>query len=628
MRENARMGKKSFKKAATQKRTVGNEPEMNLSAFYSGPDDPAFAADVQAATDMADSLAARYKGRIATLDAETLAGAIEEYDAFQALAGKFSSYAYLYKAKDAVKYSSFFEKTMKSLTEIGNRSVFFGLEIAQTPAAGLEAKMATSPRLAKYRVFLEGAVKSQPHVLSEAEERLSLTKDMTGQDSWVRLYDKLIPSLEFKVGKEKMSMGQTLDRMSNPDRKERRRAYEALKKGYAPHEVTLTHITNTLLLDKMQDDQMRRYPHAVASRNLSNDIDDSMVESLNNAVKAAYPRISHRYYEIKRQMLGLKKLAYYDRNAPLSTGAEDRIGYDEAKQIVLESFNKFSGTAGKIADMFFRNDWIDARTTKGKNEGAFSHSMTVLKHPVIFINYDGSRRDVATLAHEMGHGIHQYLAAQHTKSELLSNTPLTLAETASVFGEMLAFENILAKETDHGKRKLMLAGKIDDMINTVIRQIAFFNFEKDLHQAYRTQGELTGKEIGDIFVRNQKEALGPAFDLESDMGALYNGVSHFKHTPFYVYAYSFADCVVNSLYKIYRDTDDKEAFVDKYQKMLERGGSVSPDKALMEFGIDLRDPGFWDGGMQMIEEMIDRLEKEIALEKAPKAKKSHAPTAP
>jgi oligoendopeptidase F len=354
-------------------------------------------------------------------------------------------------------------------------------------------------------------------------------------------------------------------------------------------------------------------PNPVEGMNMYNNIDNDIVDAMNGAVNRSYPRIAHRYYEFLRQSLGLEKLKGWDRNAPLQAREESKISYGNAKKIVLAAYRSFSPRMADIAQKFFDNNWIDARVTPDKQSGAFSSPNSIDTHPVVLLNYLGTPRDVATMAHELGHGVHQYLAAKKLQSEMASNTPLTVAETASVFGERITFESLLALETDPENRIDLLAGKINDMINTVMRQNAFFNFEKKLHATRKEAGrDLEAKEINQIYLDTQKEMLGDAFDLDVKYGLEWSYIPHFIDSPYYVYAYPFGECFVNSLYRKYQEAEDKQEFAEKYIRMLESGGTKSAEELVKEFDLDLRDPSFWDGGMKAIEELMDRLEQEVA----------------
>lgn len=611
----------SARKSVPQEIKIGEEPALDLSAYYNGPQDPRIEADLQKAAAMTAAFVAQYKGKIASLSAPELLTCIRESEAIGALSGLSGSYASILRAKNAELHGGFAEKIDEKLSDMSNQLVFMSLELAAIEPAQIKQKMQDHPPLAIYRTYLESATRSKPHQLSETEEKLSTVKNLSGRDAWVSLYDQLMPSLRFPLKGKSLSEGEILEVMyHDPDRKVRAAAYKSFTKGLKDNMVVLAHITNTLALDKAKDDEMRKFPTVVSARNLSNNIDDSIVEALNNAVVSAYPRTAHRFYEIKRKYLGLQNLKPYDRNVSLLDAPEDPIRWDQARRIVIDSYAEFSPELAQIADMFFEKNWIDGRVTPGKDSGAFSHPMVVDRHPVVFINWRGTRRDVAVLAHELGHAAHQWLAGQNLKSDILADTPLTLAETASIFGEKLVFERLLAAEKDPQQRIAMLAGKIDDGINSIIRQIAFFNFEKELHTKRRADGRLKPEEIGDIFMKTQTDALGPAFALDEDYKTMWSYIPHFIHTPFYVYAYAFGECMVNSLYEVYKAEPDKDAFVKKYTQLLKDGGSKDQTEAVKPFGLDLTDPAFWDKGMKSLEEMIDRLDAEIKLAKKPAAK--------
>ena len=600
---------------------IGQEPELDLSAFYSGPQDPRIDEDLKRAENLHQAFADKYRGKIAALDAPGLAACIRDMEEIGALSGLISSYAYILKAKDSGKHGASVKRVDEALTDMGNKLTFYGLELAALEPATLKAQMAQHAPLADYRVYLESVTRSRPHQLSEAEETLSTIKNLTGRDAWVDLFDQLMPTIKFPYRGKNLNEVQILELMlDDPDRGVRAEAYKGFVQGLKDNMVVLAHITNTLALDKAKSDELRKYPTVVSARNLSNNIDDKIVDALNDAVVAAYPRTAHRFYDIKRKYLGLRTLKPYDRNAPMLSVKEEPVTWDEARKIVIDGYSRFSPDLAKLADMFFEKNWIDGRATKGKDSGAFSHPMVVERHPIVFMNWRGTRRDVATLAHELGHAVHQWLAGRNLKSNILADTPLTLAETASIFGEKLVFERLLAQEKDPQQRISMLAGKIDDSINSIIRQVAFFNFEKELHTARRTQGQLTPDQIGDIFLKTQKDALGPAFTYDADFKNLWAYIPHFIHTPFYVYAYAFGECMVNSLYEVYKTDPDKDSFVQKYTQLLKDGGSKDQTDAVKPFGLDLADPAFWDKGMKSLEDMIDRLETEIRLAKKPAAR--------
>jgi oligoendopeptidase F len=447
------------------------------------------------------------------------------------------------------------------------------------------------------RVFL-------PHQLSDELEKLLLEKDVTGPAAWSRLFDETTAGMRLNVNGEELTLSAALNKLSDADRAVREAAGKAVGEAMGRNTKLFSLITNTLAKDKEIDDDWRHYPNPAAFRNRANMVEDAVVEALNTAVKSSYARLAHRYYTMKAQWLGLEKLEYWDRNAPLP-GDEDRaISWDEAKAVVLGAYGAFNPALAETIKPFFDKNWIDAAPRPGKSGGAFSHATVPSAHPYVLMNFHGRTRDVMTLAHELGHGAHQVLAAK--QGYLMSSTPLTLAETASVFGEMLTFRSLLNAETDKQRKRIMLAGKVEDMLNTVVRQIAFYNFEMRVHEE-RRQGELLPERIGEIWLEVQTESLGPAFHFAEEYRHFWAYVPHFIHTPFYVYAYAFGDCLVNALYAVYQDTPDKDVFRAQYNAMLAAGGTKRHQELLAPFGLNAADPQFWQKGLDIIAGFIDEL---------------------
>jgi oligoendopeptidase F len=435
-------------------------------------------------------------------------------------------------------------------------------------------------------------------------ERMLHELDVTGRASWVRLFDETMADLRFPYDGGEKTTTEIFDLMSDTDRDVRAAAAKSISAVLEKNLRLFSLITNTLAKDKAIDDNWRDYKRPVSARNLSNAVEDEVVDALSTAVQGSYERISHRYYRIKADWLGLDKLKHWDRNAPLPADDDRKIAWDEAKDTVLTAYADFSPELSSIGKRFFDGGWIDAPARAGKAGGAFAHPTVPSAHPYILLNYQGRVRDVMTLAHELGHGVHQVLAGP--RGNLMANTPLTLAETASVFGEMLTFQSMLKKTTDPVKRKIMLAGKIEDMINTVVRQIAFYEFERRVHDE-RKQGEISGNRICEIWMDVQRESLGPAFDFTEDYRTYWSYIPHFIHSPFYVYAYAFGDCLVNALYDLFEQGHPK--FQDKYLEMLSAGGTLRHKELLAPFGLDASDPAFWNRGLAVIERMIDQLEE-------------------
>jgi len=425
-----------------------------------------------------------------------------------------------------------------------------------------------------------------------------------GCTAWVRLFDETLAGIQFVVNYKKLSSGEVLTRMSDKNPSIRRDAAKAFGKGLKENIRLFSLITNTLAKDKEIDDRWRGLPHPVSSRNLQNQVEDEVVSALRDAVRKSYPTLSHRYYKLKAQWLGLDTLEYWDRNAPLPEADEKYVSWDEAKNIVLSAYREFDSRLGQVATEFFDNPWIDAKPRQGKEPGAFSHPTVPSVHPYILMNYHGKFRDVMTLAHELGHGIHQVLAAD--QGYLLADTPLTLAETASVFGEMLTFQSLLRATKGEISRKVLLASKVEDMLNTVVRQIAFYEFEEKVHEERRL-GEIDPERLGDIWMSVQKDSLGPAFQFDNEYRYFWAYIPHFLHTPFYVYSYAFGDCLVNSLYDLFSKGHPK--FQQKYIQMLQAGGSLRYNELLTPFELDASDPSFWKRGLDVISGLVDQLEE-------------------
>jgi oligoendopeptidase F len=443
----------------------------------------------------------------------------------------------------------------------------------------------------------------RPYQLDDQIERLFHEKFVTGRSAWNRLFDETLASLRFDVEGETLPLEKTLDRLVHPEEERRRLAAEALAATFKANLRLFTHVTNVLAKDKSISDEWRGFKDVAASRHLSNRVEPEVVDALVAAVRDAYPRLSHRYYALKARWLGKEKLEFWDRNAPLPESIDRRVSWDEARDTVLSAYSGFAPTMASIAKEFFDKRWIDAPTRPGKAPGAFAHPTVPSVHPYVLLNYQGKTRDVMTLAHELGHGVHQVLAAD--QGLLMSQTPLTLAETASVFGEMLTFRAMLDTARDKRERKIMLAAKVEDMLNTVVRQIAFYTFERDVH-VERREGELTADRLGEIWMKVQGESLGPAIRLAPGYETFWTYIPHFIHSPFYVYAYAFGDCLVNSLYAVYEKAES--GFQDKYFAMLRAGGTKHHQEPLKPFGLDASDPGFWQMGLSVIERMITELE--------------------
>jgi oligoendopeptidase F len=599
-------GRRAAKSRPTAR--LGALPEWNLADLYAGMDDPQVKRDLDRAD--AESLAFEesYKGKLAALveraDAgPTLAEAVKRFEGLDDLLGRLTSYAGLIHAGNTLDpaRAKFYADVQERITAASTHLLFFVLELNRLDDAKLEDAMRT-PALGHYRPWLEDIRKDKPYQLEDRVEQLFHEKSVTAYSAWNRLFDETIASVRFKVGSKSLAIEPTLNLMQHERAAVRQAASQALAKTFKENLRTFTLITNILAKDKEISDRWRGFGDVADARHLSNRVEPEVVEALVAAVRAAYPRLSHRYYALKARWFGKKRLPHWDRNAPLPKVASRTIGWSEAQATVLTAYGAFSPEMAEIADRFFKNNWIDAPVRAGKAPGAFAHPTVPSAHPYVLLNYQGKPRDVMTLAHELGHGVHQVLAAPN--GALMAPTPLTLAETASVFGEMLTFRKLLAN-ADKKQRKAMLAAKVEDMINTVVRQIAFYTFERKVHTERRS-GELTTERINALWLEVQQESLGPAIELKPGYETFWAYIPHFVHSPFYVYAYAFGDCLVNSLYAVYERA--AEGFAERYLAMLAAGGTKHHSELLAPFGLDARDPSFWQGGLGVIERMIAELE--------------------
>ncbi len=579
-------------------------PEWDLGDLYAAPDAAEIDRDLAAARKGAQDLRTRCAGRVAALSGAELGRAIADYEAVDETLSKLMSYAQLVYAADMSepRNGRFFQQIQESVSAISAELIFFTLELNEIDEAELAAKL-EDPLFARYRPWVRDSRAYRPYQLEEKLERLLHDKQVAGSAAWTRLFDETMAGLRFRLDGESLTSMQVLNRMSDPARDTRRRAGAAFASGLKERLPLFSLVTNTLAKDKQIEDSWRGFDRPVSSRNLHNRVEDEVVDALVGAVTESFPRLSHRYYGLKARWLGLDRLAYWDRNAPLPTSEDRQVSWDEARQTVLTAYADFSEELAAVGRRFFDQPWIDAPARPGKQSGAFAHPTVPSAHPYLLLNYQGRLRDVMTLAHELGHGVHQVLAGG--QGHLLAGTPLTLAETASVFGEMLTFRRLLAQTSNPAQRKAMLAGKVEDMLNTVVRQIAFHNFEAAVHER-RRDGELLADELAEIWMRTQVEALGPAFELDEDYRVFWAYIPHFVHAPFYVYAYAFGDCLVNSLYAVYQEAE--EGFAEKYLEMLRAGGTKRHGELLAPFGLDASDPAFWHKGLSVIEGLIDELE--------------------
>ena len=583
---------------------IGMLPEWDLADLYPATDSDALKADLATAAAKAEAFETVYAGKLGGLSGGKLGAAIAEYEIIDGLLGRIMSYAGLVHAgaMDDPEVGRFYQTMQERVTDISARVLFFTLEINNLDDAAL-ATMMKAPAAAKYAPWVRDQRAFRPYQLSHELERLLHEKSVAGRAAWTRLFEQTMDALRFPMDGRDLTSAEVLHLLADHDRAVRKRAAQSLAQVLGANVRTFALIFNTLIKDKEIEDQWRGLARPISSRNLSNQVEDEVVDALIGAVKQAYPRLSHRYYAIKAKWFGVETLDYWDRNAPLPDENDRVIPWSDARDTVIAAYGAFSPEMADLGRRFFDNPWIDAPVRPGKAPGAFSHPTVPEAHPYVLLNYQGAVRDVMTLAHELGHGVHQLLAAG--QGILRADTPLTLAETASVFGEQLTFRAMLDAEDDPRRRRIMLAGKVEDMLNTVVRQIAFCEFERRFHDE-RRDGELTPERIGDIWMEIQGESLGPAIRLNDGYEAYWTYIPHFIHTPFYVYAYAFGDCLVNSLYAVYQDQPD--GFQDKYFAMLRAGGTLRHKELLAPFGLDATDPDFWGRGLDIISALIDELE--------------------
>ncbi len=588
---------------------LGVLPQWRLEDLYESMNSPRFLSDLKRAQEEAKQFSEAWRGKLAAIaeaenGGERLGEAVRTYEGLQDLTGRVMSYASLLYASDTsdAARAKFYGDTHERVTALSGDLLFFELELNRIDDAMLELALA-APALAHYRPWLEDIRKERPHQLTDDIEQLFLEKSVSGVAAWNRLFDDTMSALRFDFEGESLTLEPLLGKLQDPDEKKREAAANALAATLGANLRLFSLITNTLAKDKEISDRWRKFADVANSRHLANRVEGEVVEALVSAVTDAYPRLSHRYYALKTRWFGKERLPHWDRNAPLPDAPQRLYRWETARDTVLDAYGRFSPRMADIARRFFDEGWIDAPVRPGKAPGAFAHPTTPSAHPYVLVNYLGRPRDVTTLAHELGHGVHQVLAG--VNGALMAPTPLTLAETASVFGEMLTFRSMLAAVSDPAERKSMLAAKVEDMLNTVVRQIAFYKFERLVHLE-RRKGELTAERINELWMSVQAESLGPAIELKSGYETYWAYIGHFVHSPFYVYAYAFGDCLVNSLYGVYENA--REGFAERYLAMLSAGGSKSYAELLRPFGLDAKDPAFWSIGLKVIERMIGELE--------------------
>ena len=583
----------------------GDLPEWDLSDLYASEDAAELQADLTWLKQSCIDFSNDYEGKLAQLNADEMLKAVERYEAIDIIAGRIMSFAGLryYQLTSDPERAKFMSDMQDKLTEHTTKLVFYGLEFNRLEEEALSKLLAQNAALARYKPVFDRMRAMKPYQLSDEMERFLHDQSVVGAAAWNRLFDETVASLVFTIDGEDLPLEAAANKLSEQDRDTREAAAREIARVLRENTSLFARVHNTLAKEKEIEDRWRKMPTPQTGRHLSNHVEAEVVEALRNAVVAAYPKLSHRYYALKAKWLGLETMQIWDRNAPLPIEDDKLVDWTAAQEMVLSAYAEFSPEMAEIAKQFFTKSWIDAAVKPGKAPGAFAHPTVTTAHPYVMLNYLGKPDDVMTLAHELGHGVHQVLAAQ--QGELLSSTPLTLAETASVFGEMLTFRKLLAAAKTPQERKVLLAGKVESMINTVVRQIAFYDFECKLHAA-RAEGELTPDQINAIWMSVQGESLGPVFEFMDGYETFWSYIPHFVHSPFYVYAYAFGDGLVNALYAVYEEGDLE--FQAKYFDMLRAGGSKHHTELLAPFGLDASDPKFWDKGLSMISAMIDELE--------------------
>ena len=583
---------------------LGQLPDWNLNDLYTSTDAQELESDLNWLEKECDKFAKDYEGKLKLLSANEMLNCVVRNEKISSISGRIISYAglrYYQKTTDADR-AKFLSDMQEKITVFTTKLVFFSLEINSLEDELLEKLFLEKVELARYKPIFEKIRALKPYQLSDEIEKFLHDLGIVG-DAWEKLFDETIAGLKFKIDNETLNIEATLNLLTDKKRENREKATHELARVFKENIKIFTRVHNTQAKEKEIVDRWRGMPTAQMGRHLANQVEPEVVEALRNSVVKAYPTISHRYYELKRKWLGLEVMQVWDRNAPLPMESDTLITWDQAQKIVTGAYTSFDNRMSDLITPFFDKGWIDAGVKPGKAPGAFAHPTVTNVHPYIMLNYLGKPRDVMTLAHELGHGVHQVLAS--SQGQMLSSTPLTLAETASVFGEMLTFQRMLDRASDKTERKILLANKVEDMINTVVRQIAFYDFECKLHDA-RKNGELTPSDINSLWMSVQSESLGPAFEFVDGYETFWSYIPHFVHSPFYVYAYAFGDGLVNALYATYKE--NPKGFEDKYFNMLSAGGSKHHKELLKPFSLDASDPEFWSKGLSMISEMIDELE--------------------
>ncbi|MFN7662924.1 MAG: M3 family oligoendopeptidase [Alphaproteobacteria bacterium] len=580
-------------------------PTWNLDDLYKGVKDPAIEKDLAALKASIDTFVEKYESKVTTLDSQALALSIQDYESLSERMGRLSSFASLIFAQDMThkEKASFYQNIQEKITDLSTPLIFYTLEFNQIADSTLKSYYSESPLLSRYKPWIENVRIFKKHQLNKDLEHVFHELSLPASRNWVRLYDETFATMTFQYEGKDLSIAQIMNFFTSANEEERQRSAEAFGARLKKSAPLFTLILNTLAKEKQIEDKWRQYARPVSSRNLANNVEDEVVKTLLQSVQSKYPSLSHRYYKLKAKWLGKDKLNYWDRNAPLPQDTQKKYSWDEAQEIVLAAYHQFCPKMAAIGKEFFDKNWIDAEVRPGKDNGAFSHPTVPSAHPYILQNYQGKIWDVMTLAHELGHGIHQVLSAK--QGYLMADTPLTLAETASIFGEMLTFQILLNQAKSKEEKKILLAGKVGDMLNSIVRQISFSQFEHEFHDIRKSK-ELSTEEINDLWLKTQQESLGPSVVLKDNYAYYWTYISHFFHVPFYVYAYAFGNCLVNSLYATYQNK--LPAFQEKYFSMLEAGGTLHHTELLSPFSLNAKDPHFWHQGLDLVSEWIDELE--------------------
>ncbi len=586
-------------------RSTGAEKiRWDLSDLFSSPDDPGIEATLEQELERARSFESKYRGKVATLDPQAFAAMMRELGEYEESAARPEVYAYMLHSQDTQDHAAgrLLARVREASAERGSHMVFFPLELAQVTDEHA-ATLYADPDTATYRHAVEEARKFRPHQLSEPEERVLTDFSPVGSAAWVRLFEELCARIRVDVEGRELALDEALNLLREPDRDIRRKASGAVTRALNDDIRTRGYIFNVILQDKAIDDRLRRFPSWISARNLANETSDEAVQALVDAVTSRYD-VCIRYYRVKRKLLDVGDLHEWDRYAPVSDESRD-LTWDEAKDLVLGSYVRFSPRAGKMVEEFFDKRWVDAPVVRGKAGGAYCMPVTPHHHPYVLMNFTGKLRDALTLAHELGHGLHDRLASRQHVFDY--HPPLTLAETASVFGEALTFDRIMAEEKDPKVRLAMLCNQVEDAFSTVFRQVAFNRYEDASHTARRSEGELSVEQLGELFQEKLQAMFGDALILTDEHKVWWSYVGHFLHTPGYVYAYAFGNLLALSVYHRYLERG--EAFVEDYLDFLAAGGSTRPDELVRRIGMDITDPGFWDAGLQILDGMVAEVER-------------------